>query len=77
MLTRIAIVALMLASPVAIASEAKVHVATCKDGKEFYTSSVDKDGKPAHIGACRGHGGVAKWADGSPVKSHEKKGEYR
>lgn len=61
----------------ALAEDAKVKVATCRDGKDFYTSSVGRDGKPSHMGACSGHGGVATWADGSPVKSHERKTEYR
>lgn len=47
-------------------------VAVCADGKEYWSTS-DK-----HQGACRGHGGVAQWADGSPVRSKAaKKGEYR
>lgn len=48
----------------------KVKVADCVDGKAYYSSSN------AHQGACARHGGVAAWADGSPVKVRAaKKGE--
>lgn len=49
----------------------KVHVATCRDGREYWSTSTE------HRGACSGAGGVAKWSDGTPVRSHAKKGEYR
>lgn len=49
----------------------KKPLATCNDGKTMYSSTGD------HRGACSGHGGVASWADGSPVKSHERKTEYK
>jgi len=58
----------------AAATEAKaelVHVATCNDGKELYKATNQ------HIGACRGHGGVKTWADGSAVKAKGRKSEYR
>jgi len=48
-----------------------VHVATCNDGKELYKPTNQ------HIGACRGHGGVKSWADGSAVKAKGGKSEYR
>lgn len=70
-------VTIITVRPAFSAEPPKVHVATCRDGKEFYSSSVGKDGKPSHAGACSGHGGVVKWADGSPVKSHERKTEYK
>lgn len=46
-------------------------VATCRDGKTYRNTTG------RHMGACSGHGGVAKWADGSPVKSHTKTTEYK
>ena len=49
----------------------KIHVATCNDGKEYWAPTNE------HRGACSGHGGVAAWTDGSPVKSHGRKTEYR
>lgn len=52
-------------------SDKTVHVATCRDGKEMYAKTNE------HRGACSGHGGVASWANGSPVKSHERKTEYK
>ncbi len=42
---------------------AEQKVATCRDGKTYYTATGD------HRGACSGHGGVATWADGSAVKA--------
>lgn len=45
-------------------------LATCADGQTEYSKTGD------HRGACGGHGGVAKWADGSPVKSHAKATRY-
>ena len=51
--------------------DGQIHVATCNDGKEFYSVTNE------HRGACSGHGGVASWADGSEVKSHAKKTSYR
>lgn len=38
-------------------------LATCNDGKTEYSTTGD------HRGACSGHGGVASWADGSPVRA--------
>jgi hypothetical protein len=51
--------------------DGQIHVATCVDGKEFYSRTNE------HRGACSGHGGVAAWADGSEVKSHGRKTSYR
>lgn len=50
---------------------AGVETATCRDGMTYYHPTGE------HRGACSGHGGVAQWADGSPVKSHGRKGAYR
>lgn len=51
---------------------AKHAVATCRDGKTAYSASDE------HRGKCSGHGGVASWADGSPVRSKGgAKDEYR
>ncbi len=79
MKTIIASLAFLVLSNVAHAAETAApakadmqKVATCVDGKEYYNTT----GK--HGGACRGHGGVASWADGSAV--HSKAGrttEYR
>lgn len=52
----------VLFSAVAFGAEMK-PVATCKDGQTYSNDTGH------HVGACRGHGGVAKWADGSPVKA--------
>lgn len=50
---------------------AMVPIAVCNDGMTM------KGTNPAeHRGACSGHGGVASWADGSPVKSHARKTSY-
>jgi len=49
----------------------KILTATCRDGKTYWHPTGEKRG------ACSGHGGVAAWADGSPVKSHERKTEYK
>ncbi len=50
----------------------KVHVADCRDGSAAWSSSTN------HRGLCSGHGGVASYADGSPVKSRgARKTEYR
>jgi hypothetical protein len=46
-------------------------VATCKDGKVYSNDSG------RHSGACRGHGGVAKWEDGAPVKGKGAHGSYK
>lgn len=46
-------------------------VATCRDGKAYYHVTGEKRG------ACSGHGGVAAWADGSPVRSAAGKTAYR
>jgi hypothetical protein len=48
-----------------------VKVAVCKDGKVMCSATNE------HRGACSGHGGVASWGDGSEVKSHAKKNEYK
>lgn len=48
-----------------------IHVATCNDGKEYWARTEE------HRGACSGHGGVAAWSDGSPVKSGARKTSYR
>lgn len=45
-------------------------LATCNDGMKESSATGD------HRGACSGHGGVAAWADGSPVKSHKAKTSY-
>lgn len=47
-----------------------VKVAECRDGKTYYAPTNE------HRGACSGHGGVASWADGSPVKA-PKSARYR
>lgn len=49
-----------------------VPVAKCQDGKTMMGTNPAE-----HRGACSGHGGVASWADGSPVKSHGKRTEYK
>lgn len=43
-------------------TDGKVKVATCNDGATLYKATNE------HRGACRGHGGVATWADGSTVR---------
>jgi hypothetical protein len=48
-----------------------IHVATCNDGKEYWAKTNE------HRGACSGHGGVASWTDGSPVKAKGRKTSYR
>ena len=60
--------ALAFAAP---ANDKTVHVATCNDGKEMYSATNQ------HRGACASHGGVKVWGDGTPVKSHAKKSDYR
>ncbi len=51
---------------------ARVLMATCNDGSEYWTTAT------THQGACARHGGVKSYADGSPVKARGgKKGEYR
>jgi len=49
----------------------KVHVATCRDGKEYYHETGERRG------ACSGHGGVERWADGTVPKSKKGRTEYR
>lgn len=84
MILKASILALMLAQSVAFAKptdkapvpsaskgDGKEHVATCNSGKEYWSSSTE------HRGACSGEGGVKSWADGSPVRSKARKGEYR
>lgn len=86
MILKTSILVLMLAQSVAFAApdapkansvpsaskgDGKEKVATCVDGKEYWSASTD------HRGACSGHGGVASYVDGSPVKSHARKTEYR
>jgi len=64
--------AALAAEATAPAPAAEKHaVATCRDGKTLYSASSE------HRGACSGHGGVASWADGSPVKAHGKTTDYR
>lgn len=46
-------------------------VAVCNDGQTMYSTTPTE-----HRGACSGHGGVASFADGSPVKSHTRKTSY-
>lgn len=68
----------MLGAAIAKADQAKPApqkqpVATCNDGKTMYSSNPHE-----HRGACSGHGGVAAWTDGSPVKTHGGKAtEYK
>ncbi len=50
---------------------AGILTAVCRDGKSYYHPTGE------HRGACSGHGGVASWADGSPVKSGGRKTSYR
>lgn len=47
-----------------------VKVATCNDGATLYRPTNE------HRGACRGHKGVASWADGSDVKHKGSKSTY-
>lgn len=61
---------LALAAPTPKAPEQK-PLATCADGQVEYSATGE------HRGACSGHGGVASWADGSPVKSHGRTTSYR
>ncbi len=49
----------------------KVKVAECNDGTTMYAETNE------HRGACSGHKGVKVWSDGSPVKSHTRKTEYK
>ena len=58
------------AAPQAKPAKDDIHVATCNDGKEYYARTNE------HRGACSGHKGVAKWADGTPVKA-SKASSYR
>lgn len=51
-----------LGASVALGAEGK-PLAKCKDGATMYSTT----GK--HQFACSGHGGVAAWLDGSPVKA--------
>jgi hypothetical protein len=59
----------LLGTSIAYAAEAPASdarpLAVCKDGKTMYSTTG------SHQGACRGHGGVAEWKDGSPVKAHK------
>lgn len=58
---------------IAFAAPAKDNMkplATCRDGQTMYSATGD------HRGACSGHGGVASWADGSPVHSSAPKTRY-
>lgn len=81
---KLAILALMLVQSVAFAKPAekapvpsaskgdgREKIADCNNGKEYWSTSTD------HRGACSGAGGVKAWADGSPVRSKARKGEYR
>ena len=63
------------AKPVPSASkgDGKEKVADCRDGTSAWSANTTE-----HRGLCSGHGGVASYADGSPVKAKsERKGEYR
>ena len=78
MKTKMTILALSLSmfwTALAFAAPAKgpemVPVAVCNDGQTMKGTNPSE-----HRGACSGHGGVASWADGSPVKSHAKKTSY-
>jgi predicted lipoprotein with Yx(FWY)xxD motif len=51
------------AQPAKPAANTDKPVATCRDGKTYYNATGE------HRGACSGHGGVAAWADGTPVKA--------
>ena len=57
--------------PVEPTAKAGIETATCRDGLTYYHPTGE------HRGACSGHGGVASWTDGSPVKAHGRKGSYR
>lgn len=45
-------------------------VAVCNDGKTYSNTTG------GHMGACRSHGGVKSWVDGSPVRSKVKGSKY-
>ncbi len=62
---------LSLFTSIALGAEQGKPLAKCNDGKTMYSTTGD------HRGACAGHGGVAAWADGSPVKSHKPKTSYK
>ena len=51
---------------------AKVECATCNDGKVMWCANPTD-----HRGFCSGHKGVASYSDGSEVKSHARKTEYK
>lgn len=59
------------AEPAVCGGDKPVKVATCVDGKVMCAATNE------HRGACASHGGVASWADGSEVKSHARKTEYK
>lgn len=79
MKTKIKIVTMVLAlagfwtavANAAPAAPKMVPVAKCNDGQ-----TMNGTNPAEHRGACSGHGGVASWADGSPVKSHAKRSSY-
>ena len=52
------------------ATDTDIEIATCRDGKKYYGPTNE------HRGACSGHGGVASWSDGTPVKA-PKSSRYR
>lgn len=51
--------------------DGQIHVADCVDGKQYWARTNE------HRGACSGHGGVAAWADGSPVRAKGRTTSYR
>lgn len=57
-----------LSATVALAADDPTKLATCNDGKVMYSTTG------THQGACRGHGGVKEWHDGSKVKPRGKSG---
>lgn len=79
MKTKMTVLALSLSmfwTALAFAAPAKgpamVPVAVCNNGKTMYGTNPSE-----HRGACSGNGGVASFADGSPVKSHARKTQYK
>jgi len=61
----------VLPAALAWGAEDAKPVAVCKDGKTYY----NRTGK--HQGACRGHGGVSSWSDGTPVRTRDHVTSYR
>ena len=62
---------LCLFTSLAIGAETLKPVAVCRDGKTYSNATGE------HRGACSGHGGVASWANGQPVRSKGGKGSYK